>query len=66
MPAGLIDEGEDAAEAAIRELKEETGTRFADPLQAMVYKLLMLQHLASRIWQYSMQLPAINALANQS
>ena len=25
MPAGLIDEGEDAAQAAVRELKEETG-----------------------------------------
>ena len=36
MPAGLIDEGEDAAKAAIRELKEETGTPFADPLQAML------------------------------
>ena len=25
MPAGLIDQGEDAAQAAVRELKEETG-----------------------------------------
>jgi len=25
MPAGLIDEGEDATQAAVRELKEETG-----------------------------------------
>ena len=26
VPAGLIDQGEDAAQAAVRELKEETGT----------------------------------------
>lgn len=25
VPAGLIDQGEDAAQAAVRELKEETG-----------------------------------------
>jgi 8-oxo-dGTP pyrophosphatase MutT (NUDIX family) len=29
MPAGLIDEGEDAAQAAVRELKEETGVGLA-------------------------------------
>ena len=28
VPAGLIDEGEDAAQAAVRELKEETGAQF--------------------------------------
>ena len=29
MPAGLIDEGEGAAQAAVRELKEETGMSVA-------------------------------------
>ena len=34
MPAGLIDQGEDAAQAAVRELKEETGAQIlvANPL----------------------------------
>jgi nudix-type nucleoside diphosphatase (YffH/AdpP family) len=38
VPAGLVDEGEDASEAAVREVREETGLR-----------LSTLQHLGS-VW----------------
>ena len=59
VPAGLIDQGEDAAQAAVRELKEETGiahvlvqTRAAALINSVTTATLLMCKLTCNQSQY--------------
>ena len=50
MPAGLVDAGEDAAESAVRELKEETGyVGVAAEISPIMFNGLCPCHITSLI-----------------